>query len=196
MSSKGDEEDATTQAMKDLFEETLLLAEEDGDATQSLAAFSIFIKDMLPLEMLEQIQSLAGGEDVEALLGDVYAERYGDADEEESAKSTSGRGGGGEEEHYEEDREEEEEQGKFALECSICERGGHGGNVRLTRHHVYPKETHKSCLKRGITEQQLTKTIVVCRLCHNAVHRFFTNTQLALERYTLELLMEDEKMIR
>ena len=76
-------------------------------------------------------------------------------------------------------------------ECLLCER-----NVKLTRHHLIPRETHKNMLKKGKTRDLLNKTIPVCRLCHSAIHRFFSNTELACEYNTYEKLMEDERVFR
>ena len=70
--------------------------------------------------------------------------------------------------------------------CLVCER-----KVRLTRHHLYPREVHRTLLKKGYDNADLLKTIDVCRLCHNTIHRFHTNDELARSFYSLELLMED-----
>ena len=70
--------------------------------------------------------------------------------------------------------------------CLVCER-----KVRLTRHHLYPREVHRTLLKKGYDNADLLKTIDVCRLCHNTIHRFYTNDELARSFYSLELLMED-----
>jgi len=73
--------------------------------------------------------------------------------------------------------------------CLVCER-----EVRLTRHHVRPREVHKQLIKKGLfTPAELNATISICRMCHSTVHRFFTNEVLAKSYYTLELLMADEK---
>jgi len=70
--------------------------------------------------------------------------------------------------------------------CLVCER-----KVRLTRHHLYPREVHKTLLKKGYNNADLLKTIDVCRLCHSTIHRFHSNDELARSYYTLDLLMDD-----
>lgn len=70
--------------------------------------------------------------------------------------------------------------------CLVCER-----EIRLTRHHLYPREVHKALLKKGYDNADLLKTIDVCRLCHNTIHRFHTNDELARSFFTLDLLMAD-----
>lgn len=88
--------------------------------------------------------------------------------------------------HLEE--EEEEEDGC----CKICER-----NMRLTRHHLIPRETHKRYLKQGkYTKEQLNQTAAICRMCHSAIHRFFTNVELGEHYNTVELLLEQDKIVR
>ena len=72
--------------------------------------------------------------------------------------------------------------------CSKCER-----QVKLTKHHLYPKETHKQMRKKGIDDFLLSQTISICRMCHSTIHRFFDNDMIANELYTLELLLNNEK---
>ena len=53
------------------------------------------------------------------------------------------------------------------------------------------------CLKRALAaEPELSRTMPVCRLCHDAIHRFFTNEQLATHFHTLEALLGDERFYR
>lgn len=78
--------------------------------------------------------------------------------------------------------------------CDLCERID-----RITLHHVWPKSCHKMLLqlkKKGYTrEQLLTTTIPLCQKCHVAIHQIFTNSQLALDYYSLELLLTNEKVL-
>ena len=72
--------------------------------------------------------------------------------------------------------------------CLVCER-----KVRLTRHHLYPREIHRSLIKKGYDAADLNNTIAVCRLCHSTIHRFWSNEELAKSYHSLELLMADPK---
>lgn len=76
--------------------------------------------------------------------------------------------------------------------CLVCER-----KVRLTRHHVYPREIHKTLIKKGYDAFELNvNTIAICRLCHSTIHRFYTNEELAKSYYTLELLLADPRFYK
>ncbi|KAJ3087128.1 hypothetical protein HK102_011745 [Quaeritorhiza haematococci] len=77
--------------------------------------------------------------------------------------------------------------------CTICDR-----SMPLTFHHLIPKKMHKKILKRHRTEfdkEELNKRgVLLCRPCHSAVHRIFTHEVLALERNTLDKLLESEEV--
>lgn len=89
---------------------------------------------------------------------------------------------------------ENEDDDKDLLEngcCLVCER-----KVRLTRHHVFPREIHKTLIKKGFNSAELNNTIAVCRLCHNTIHRFYSNDELAKSYFTIELLMADPRFFK
>lgn len=77
--------------------------------------------------------------------------------------------------------------------CEMCER-----EMKLTFHHLIPKDTHPTYLKkrlpRGI-EGEPTRGflngygLMICRKCHNMVHRLASNSVLAVEYNTLEKLL-------
>ena len=69
--------------------------------------------------------------------------------------------------------------------CAIC-----GRFVSRTRHHLIPRELHRSLSKDSrYTKEILGRTISICRMCHSTIHRFFTNSELANSFNTLELLL-------
>lgn len=78
--------------------------------------------------------------------------------------------------------------------CELCGREG----MKITRHHLRPRETHKRYLARGtFTREELQKTIRCCRSCHNAIHAFVPdNNQLAEHYFTVERLLGNEKLLR
>jgi hypothetical protein len=149
-----------------LFEETLLLAEENRDEVLgTLEKFRTFMEEMLPPELIEQLQEIHGNDESNSFLELVYQDRY----------------------VVEEVLANEIEPGV----CNICER-----QSRLTRHHVYPREIHKQLLKKGYDSALLNNTVSICRMCHSTIHNFFSNEELARSYYTVDLLLEDEKFHR
>ena len=70
-------------------------------------------------------------------------------------------------------------------ECEMCER-----YMPLTRHHLMPRMMHARLRKQGFERDVLCRTCNICRLCHDAVHRFFSEKELALEYNTVEKLMQ------
>lgn len=75
--------------------------------------------------------------------------------------------------------------------CMVCER-----HMKLTRHHVFPRETHKKLVKKGFDNSKLNLTVPICRMCHSTIHRFFTNDELSESYYTVELLLADENFYK
>ena len=146
-------------AVVELLEEVIRCAEE-SDATSDRDVFVAFVTDMLPQELLNQL------EEEDFNVEDIWKERF---------------------QPTELDNEEEEDGC-----CKICDR-----DMRLTRHHLIPRETHKRYLKQGkYTKEQLNQTAAICRMCHNAIHRFYTNMELAEHYNTVELLLQQDKIVR
>ena len=67
--------------------------------------------------------------------------------------------------------------------CQLCERE----NLRLTKHHLIPKQKHNKKHKRDLGEA-LDNTVPMCRSCQSQIHAFFSNKQLAEKFNTIELL--------
>jgi hypothetical protein len=157
--------------LSDLLEDTVLLAAEDG-AADACESFTDYITAALPPEVLQRLSELSGGVDDDDsgafssdsgdgaiwFLQELWKERYSPRDEEET--------------NFGDDA---------PSHCLVCERC-----VRLTRHHLFPREMHKFCLKRNVASaDELERRVLhCCRLCHNAIHRFFSNEDLAL-RYCI-----------
>jgi hypothetical protein len=172
-------EDATI--LNELLEETITLSIEDGSTTKSLTSFTDFIMEMLPPNVLSELETIAGGP---SFIEDIWEERFAPKMTMSSAATSN------------EDMDEDVE---FIGEkdCLICERSG----LRLTRHHVYPREVHHQLLKKWKTTKahadvDLNETIIICRMCHNAVHRLFTNQQLAASYHSLDALLTDERFVK
>ena len=101
-----------------------------------------------------------------------------------------------------------------ASSCKICQR-----NLPLTFHHLVPLETHSHVMKKkNLLVPQLedlyralaatkpstftrthwlqTHGIMICRKCHNSVHRAEPNIKLALEFNTLEALLSHPDIVK
>jgi hypothetical protein len=150
----------------DLLEEIIDLAKEDG-AVETESAFSEFVKDMLPQDILNALIEITGSS---SFIDDIYCERFATKND---------------------DSDDDVNDNKTNFNCQICER-----YVKLTRHHVYPRETHKTCLKRGIDTTELNKTISICKMCHATIHRIFSNDELSKNFFSLELLLGEERVIK
>jgi len=79
--------------------------------------------------------------------------------------------------------EDDDEDGGDGL-CGMC-----GRDAPLTRHHLIPRVTHTKYKAKGYSNELLNTCALICRPCHNAVHKFAPNKVLAVKYNTLELLM-------
>ena len=76
--------------------------------------------------------------------------------------------------------------------CPLCQR-----YARLTFHHLIPKKMHRrTFFRKNFKKIQLHSGIFICRQCHNGVHRFYTEMELAKQFRTLEKLQHDDKLSR
>ncbi|KAI9326112.1 hypothetical protein BDR26DRAFT_782892, partial [Obelidium mucronatum] len=78
--------------------------------------------------------------------------------------------------------------------CEICYRS----SKKLGFHHLIPKMTHKRVISKGLfsKEECRTRGLRLCGTCHRMLHKTFTHMELALQLNTLELIMENEVMVR
>ena len=106
-----------------------------------------------------------------------------------------------------------DEGSKFSMTgpCEMC-----GLPLRLTFHHLIPKETHGKILKRGVAREATivpllpqpqmagaelrawlnTHGINICGQCHRKVHQTLPNEELARKLNTLELVLAHEDIKR
>jgi hypothetical protein len=152
--------------VKQLLSETIDLAKEDG-MTDSMINFKTFVGDMLPMDVVLRLQEIF---DDDNFLEEIWKDKF-----DVSSEVT----------------EETSEEVLLPGQCLICER-----HTRLTRHHVFPRETHSKLVKRGYDSKLLNTTIGICRMCHNAVHRFFTNDELSESFYSVDLLLSDSRFLK
>lgn len=76
--------------------------------------------------------------------------------------------------------------------CELCGRPV----AQLTRHHLIPKHLHRKKRFRKLfsREELITRTLWVCRPCHNAVHRVADEQGLGLYYNTREKLLQNEEL--
>ena len=75
--------------------------------------------------------------------------------------------------------------------CELCGREG----LKLTEHHLIPKAVHRKnrFRRRYDRAEMLTRKLLVCRPCHNAIHRCVPDEKVLAERYpTREELLTNE----
>lgn len=77
------------------------------------------------------------------------------------------------------------------MACIMCLR-----DLPVTTHHLICKSMwSKSYFKKRYSNKEMkAKTIEICRDCHDAIHDFMTERELAQNYNTLEKLMAQEKV--
>ncbi|MEM9530156.1 MAG: hypothetical protein AAGA23_04510 [Pseudomonadota bacterium] len=76
--------------------------------------------------------------------------------------------------------------------CPLC-----GRETPLTFHHLIPKKLHRrKRFRKRYSREELNRGVRICRLCHNGIHRMFDEMTLGQELNSLELLREQESLIR
>mmetsp|Transcript_7058 Transcript_7058/g.22671 ORF Transcript_7058/g.22671 Transcript_7058/m.22671 type:complete len:427 (-) Transcript_7058:224-1504(-) len=94
-------------------------------------------------------------------------------------------------------------------ECRICRRA-----IKLTFHHLIPRETHSSLLKKNRLVDPIedlyqrfgkdksrrawlgSHGIMICRACHSQIHRLAPNRELAFALNTLEKLLANPAIMK
>ena len=77
--------------------------------------------------------------------------------------------------------------------CELCGRDW----INLTYHHLIPRFVHAKVVKRGWHRpDELQNVAWLCGACHRAVHRFASHEDLARHYYTVELLKQQDEIVR
>ena len=77
-------------------------------------------------------------------------------------------------------------------ECPLCQR-----KVKLTAHHLIPRKLHRrKHFKRHYSKRTLAATLLICRACHNGLHKLYDEMHLAKHLYNLELIRADPRLAR
>uniref|UniRef100_K3WIG1 Tudor domain-containing protein n=1 Tax=Globisporangium ultimum (strain ATCC 200006 / CBS 805.95 / DAOM BR144) TaxID=431595 RepID=K3WIG1_GLOUD len=91
-----------------------------------------------------------------------------------------------------EDRaDKDDEDAASARLCEMCERP-----MNLTAHHLIPRVTHPTYLKKGYTKEFLSTCIMICRACHSKIHSTESERTLAHEYNTLDKIMAHPEILR
>ncbi|MBL8828590.1 MAG: hypothetical protein JNM18_16530 [Planctomycetaceae bacterium] len=78
--------------------------------------------------------------------------------------------------------------------CELC-----GRDKPLTKHHLIPRAVHgKTRFRRRYTKVEMhTRSIRICRLCHNGIHDLIPDEKLLAEHFnTLAALLTHEGLQR
>ncbi len=71
------------------------------------------------------------------------------------------------------------------MSCLFCHR-----DLPLTFHHLVPKSLHKKqWVKRRFTKKSLQEGILICRDCHDALHKMITRKECATTYNTYEKIL-------
>ena len=74
--------------------------------------------------------------------------------------------------------------------CELCDR-----EVALTFHHLIPRTLHsKKWFKKNFSHEELNLGLMLCRDCHDAIHRFIPEKDLGKTYNTKEKLLAVPKV--
>lgn len=75
-------------------------------------------------------------------------------------------------------------------QCPCC-----GRKARLTLHHLIPKKMHRRpFFRKHYDKATLAQGVFICRQCHDGIHRFYSEMELAKRLSSLTLLLEDPQL--
>ncbi|NMH60810.1 HNH endonuclease [Alteromonas ponticola] len=71
--------------------------------------------------------------------------------------------------------------------CPCCHRRAY-----LTFHHLIPKKMHRRTFFRKNKKEEFDEGIMICRQCHNGIHKFYSEMELAKRLNSLAAILADE----
>jgi hypothetical protein len=80
--------------------------------------------------------------------------------------------------------EDEDDEVASQSECELCHR-----QLKLTRHHLIPRVTHRTYRRKGYSRELLNFCAMICSACHRTVHRTEPNQVLAAKYNTVDKLL-------
>ncbi|KAB7624077.1 HNH endonuclease [Alkalilimnicola sp. S0819] len=79
-----------------------------------------------------------------------------------------------------------------ANHCALC-----GRREPLTLHHLIPRKVHRRArFAKRYRREELNQGVLVCRRCHDGIHRRYDEMTLATRLNTLEALRADPDLAR
>jgi hypothetical protein len=76
--------------------------------------------------------------------------------------------------------------------CPLCER-----HTALTFHHLIPRKLHRrQHFLKHYTREQRNAGTMICRQCHDGIHRLFDEMTLGKHLNTLAALREEPRLMR
>ena len=79
---------------------------------------------------------------------------------------------------------------KTVGQCPCC-----GRRARLTLHHLIPKKMHRRpYFRKHFDKATLAQGVLICRQCHDGIHRFYSEMELAKRLSSLTSLQQDEQL--
>jgi len=76
--------------------------------------------------------------------------------------------------------------------CPCCQR-----IAKLTLHHLIPKKMHRrTFFRKHYSKEVLQQGVLVCRQCHDGIHKTYNEMQLAKQFSTLDALLNDELLAK
>ena len=77
-------------------------------------------------------------------------------------------------------------------ECPLCRR-----YCSLSLHHLIPRKLHRrTYFRKHYSREQLNEGVLICRQCHNGIHRFYDEMTLAKRFASLDALRTDPALQR
>jgi hypothetical protein len=77
-------------------------------------------------------------------------------------------------------------------QCPCC-----GRTAKLTFHHLIPKKMHRRpFFRKKVDKADKLAGIMICRQCHDALHRFFDEMTLAKKLNTLDAILADPQLAK
>lgn len=76
--------------------------------------------------------------------------------------------------------------------CPCCKR-----KAKLTFHHLIPKKVHRRAYyRKKVSKETKMQGIMICRQCHDGIHRFYDEMTLARRLNTLQALLDDPMLAK
>jgi len=76
------------------------------------------------------------------------------------------------------------------MTCELCQR-----DINLSFHHLIPRTLHsRKWFQKNFSREEMALGLMLCKDCHDAVHRFIPEKNLGTDFNTKEKLLAHEKV--